>query len=237
MGKLDGRVAIVTGGSSGIGAGTARHLRDEGAQVCITDVKAPADDAGFLFCDHDVSSADAWRRVHDQVLAAFGRVDILVNNAGVFHPGMIADIPLEVWDHTLAVNQTGVLLGMRTFADALEASCHGSIINLSSYAGMQGYGTSIAYQATKWAIRGMTRFAAHEFAGRGIRVNAVVPGFIDTPMMAAGGPKLRQSVIRRTPLARLGDVTDIAHAIAYLASDDSTFVTGTEIILDGGMLA
>jgi 3alpha(or 20beta)-hydroxysteroid dehydrogenase len=237
MGKLEGRVAVVTGGSSGIGAGTARHLRDEGARVCVTDLRAPADDDGLLFLEHDVSSADAWLRVRDRVLAELGQVDVLVNNAGIFLPGMIADIPLETWDRTLAVNQTGVLLGMRTFADALESSGHGSIVNMSSYAGMQGYGTSVAYQAAKWAVRGLTRFAAHEFAPRGIRVNAVVPGFIDTPMLAAGGQKLRETVVRRTPLGRLGDVTDIAHAIAYLASDESAFVTGTELVLDGGMLA
>ncbi|GAA1280888.1 oxidoreductase [Planotetraspora silvatica] len=237
MGKLDGRVAVVTGGSSGIGAGAARHLRDEGAQVCITDVNAPDDGGGLMFLDHDVSSADAWRRVHDRVVAEFGRVDVLVNNAGIFLPGMIADISLEVWNRTLAVNQTGILLGMQTFADVLEESGRGSIVNMSSYAGMQGHGTSVGYQAAKWAVRGMTRFAAREFAPRGIRVNAVVPGFVDTPMMAAGGKELRDTVVRRTPLGRLGDVTDIAYAISYLSGDESAFVTGTEIVVDGGMLA
>jgi 3alpha(or 20beta)-hydroxysteroid dehydrogenase len=167
--------------------------------VCITDVNAPSDGDGLMFLEHDVSSADAWQRVHDRVLSEFGRVDVLVNNAGIFVPGMIADVPLEAWDRTLAINQTGILLGMRTFADALEASGHGSIVNMSSYAGMQGYGTSVAYQATKWAARGMTRFAAREFAPRGIRVNAVVPGFIDTPMMTAGGQRLRDTVVRRCP--------------------------------------
>ncbi|GAA4562679.1 SDR family NAD(P)-dependent oxidoreductase [Planotetraspora kaengkrachanensis] len=237
MGKLDGRIAVVTGGSSGIGAGTARHLRDEGAEVCVTDVSPPREDGGLMYLEHDVSSADAWLRVRDLVVSEFGRVDVLVNNAGIFLPGMIADISLEVWHRTLAVNQTGILLGMQTFAGALEESGRGSIVNMSSYAGMQGHGTSVAYQAAKWAVRGMTRFAAREFAPRGIRVNAVVPGFIDTPMMAAGGDALRDTVVRRTPLGRLGEVADIAYAIGYLAGDESAFVTGTEIVLDGGMLA
>jgi 3alpha(or 20beta)-hydroxysteroid dehydrogenase len=126
---------------------------------------------------------------------------------------------------------------MQALAGPLAAGGGGSIINLSSYAGMQGQGSSVAYQATKWAVRGMTRFAAREFAARNIRVNAVVPGFIDTPMVQAARQEVRDSAVGRTPLGRLGTVADVAAAITYLASDESAFITGTELIIDGGILA
>ncbi|HEX3792141.1 MAG TPA: SDR family oxidoreductase [Pseudonocardiaceae bacterium] len=235
-GRLAGKVAVVTGGASGIGKGAADLMRAEGAQVCVTDIVLP-DVATPEQITHDVSAEADWQRVHDHVLATFGRVDVLVNSAGIFREGMIADIPLDTWHRMVAVNQTGILLGMRTFADALARDGGGSIINLSSHAGMQGQGSSIAYQATKWAVRGMTRFAAREFAPRDIRVNAIVPGFIDTPMVQAATQRLRESAVRRTPLGRLGDVSDVAAAILYFASDDSGFVTGTELVVDGGILA
>jgi 3alpha(or 20beta)-hydroxysteroid dehydrogenase len=233
---LAGKVAVVTGGASGIGAGAVQAMLAQGAQVCATDIATPAAPQ-YPLLEHDVSRMQDWQRVREHVLGEFGRVDILVNSAGIFREGMTSDISLSTWDRVVAVNQTGILLGMQVFADGLARDGGGSIVNLSSYAGMQGRGTSIAYQATKWAVRGMTRFAAHEFAARAIRVNAIAPGFIDTPMVRSATEQLRDSAVRRTPLRRLGTVADVAAAIVYLASDESAFVTGTEIVIDGGILA
>jgi NAD(P)-dependent dehydrogenase (short-subunit alcohol dehydrogenase family) len=236
--RLDGKVAVISGGASGIGAAAAARLAAAGASVVVGDVVSPntaADDARFVTLD--VTSSDSWRELRETVLSAFGRVDVLINSAGIFRDGMTAEISATVWDRVVAVNQTGTFLGMQTFADSLASDGGGSIVNLSSYAGMQGHGTSIAYSATKWAVRGMTRFAAREFAPRGVRVNAIVPGFIDTPMVQAASQQLRDSAVRRTPLGRLGSVAEVAEAIAFLASDDSAFITGTEIVIDGGILA
>jgi 3alpha(or 20beta)-hydroxysteroid dehydrogenase len=238
MTRLDGKVAIITGGASGIGDGAARLLRDHGAIVCVTDIREPAAaDRELHFLPHDVSSPADWQRVHDHVLGQFGRLDVLVNSAGIFREGLTADVSMPTWNDVIATNQTGTMLGMQTCADSLGRDGGGSIVNLSSYAGMQGRGTSIAYQASKWAVRGMTRFAAREFSGRNIRVNAIAPGFIDTPMVQAADQQLRDSAIRRTPLGRLGSAADVAQAILYLASDASAFITGTELVIDGGIMA
>lgn len=151
MNRLAGKVAVVTGGASGIGAGAAELMAAKGAGVCRTDITVP--DSGPPVLRHDVASAEDWRRVHDHVIETFGRVDVLVNSAGIFLAGMVADVTVETWDRVVAVNQAGTLLGMQTFADALGRDGGGSIVNLSSYAGMRGHGTSVAYQATKFAIR------------------------------------------------------------------------------------
>lgn len=233
---MSGKVAVITGGASGIGAGTAETMRAEGGEVCVTDISASDDPASDVL-HHDVSSRSDWQRVHDHVLERYGRVDALVNCAGIFAEGMVKDVTVETWDRIVAVNQTGTLLGMQAFAKALGQDGGGAIINLSSYAGMQGHGTSVAYQATKWAIRGMTRFAARELATSNVRVNAIVPGFIDTPMVQSATQQLRDSAVHRTPLGRLGGIDEVARAIVYLASDESSFITGTEIVIDGGLIA
>jgi 3alpha(or 20beta)-hydroxysteroid dehydrogenase len=237
MTGMAGKVVLVTGGASGIGAAAAERLRQSGARVCVSDLKAPAHETADMFVEHNVTSAEAWRLTHLAVLREFGRLDGLVNSAGIFRPGMIAEIAPDTWQEVIATNQTAVLLGMQTCADSLAEDGGGSIVNLSSHAGMQGQGTSVAYQAAKWAVRGMTRFAAREFASRGIRVNALVPGFIDTPMTRSAPPAQLDSLVRRIPISRLGTAAEAADAIHYLLSDESSYITGVELVIDGGLLA
>jgi NAD(P)-dependent dehydrogenase (short-subunit alcohol dehydrogenase family) len=234
---MDGKVILVTGGASGIGAAAVTRFREVGATVFVSDVRDPEDLSADLFVEHDVASPEGWDHVLTRIRERSGRLDGLVNSAGIFRAGMIADIELDTWHQLLAVNQTGILLGMRACIELLSEDGGGSIVNLSSYAGMQGHGTSVAYQATKWAVRGMTRFAAREFASRGVRVNALAPGFIDTPMVRAGPPELIESINARVPLRRLGTAAETAEAIRFLISDESAYITGVELPIDGGLLA
>jgi 3alpha(or 20beta)-hydroxysteroid dehydrogenase len=237
MSRMEGKVVLVTGGASGIGAAAAHRLHESGARVCVSDIRAPDERATSMFVEHDVASADSWSAVVSTVQREFGRLDGLVNSAGIFRGGLIVDTSLETWEEVIGVNQTGILLGMQFCIDLLAGEDGGSIVNLSSYAGMQGHGTSIAYQAAKWAVRGMTRFAAREFAPRGVRVNALAPGFIDTPMVRAAPAEQVEFMRSRVPLRRLGTATEAAEAIQYLLSDESSYVTGVELPVDGGLLA
>ena len=249
MDRLNGRVALVTGAAGGIGAATARRLADEGAAVLATDVQ---DEAGALVAEEitkagrrccyrhlDVTSPPEWAAAVAAAVADFGGLDILVNNAGVADGGAIEDCTLDTWNQTIAIDQTGVFLGMKTAAAALAASGHGSVINISSiYGTIGGFGTSPAYHAAKGAVRTMTKNIALHWAGRGIRVNSVHPGFIDTAILGgAKGTPAEQAIVDRTPMGRLGQPAEVAAGIAYLASDDASFVTGLELYIDGGYLA
>ena len=237
MTDLEGRTVLITGGASGIGAAAAIRLREVGARVFISDVREPHVGSSDAFIHHDVTSTDSWRIVVSQILDDSGRLDGLVNSAGIFRPGMTADTPLDTWNQVVGVNQTGIFLGMQACVDALAENGGGAIVNLTSYAGMQGHGTSIAYQATKWAVRGMTRFAAREFAPRSVRVNALVPGFIDTPMVRAAPDAQLEAIRSRVPMLRFGEPREAADAIHYLISDQSSYLTGAELVIDGGLLA
>jgi NAD(P)-dependent dehydrogenase (short-subunit alcohol dehydrogenase family) len=249
MDRLTGRVALVTGAASGIGAATARRLASEGAAVLVTDVQ---DEAGAAVAGEisqaggrsayrhlDVTSPEEWAAAVAAAVAEFGGLDILVNNAGVADGGSIEDATLESWNRTIAIDQTGVFLGMKSAAAALAESGHGSVINISSiYGTIGGFGTSPAYHAAKGAVRTLTKNVALHWAPRGVRVNSVHPGFVDTPILGgAKGTAAEQAIVERTPLGRLGQPAEIAAGVAYLASDDASFVTGLELYIDGGYIA
>ena len=247
--RLAGRVALVTGAASGIGAATALRLASEGAAVLVTDVH---DDAGALvvkqiiagggraaYAHLDVTSQDDWEAAVAGAVREFGGLDILVNNAGMVDLAGIEETSLASWDHTIRIDQTGVFLGMKTAAAALAASGHGSVVNISSIFGASGgFGTSPAYHAAKGAVRTLTKNIALHWADRGVRVNSVHPGFIDTPILdpakAASGDRV---MISLTPLGRLGHPSEVAAGVANLASDDASFVTGIELYIDGGYMA
>ncbi|HEY7693740.1 MAG TPA: glucose 1-dehydrogenase [Gaiellaceae bacterium] len=249
MKRLQGRVALITGAASGIGRATADRLADEGATVVVTDVQDAAGEAAAaelrdaggesLFLHLDVADEAGWRTAVERVLAELGRVDILVNNAGMGDLATIEETSLADWGRTVAIDQTGVFLGMKICADALKASGHGSVINISSIFGTSGgFGTSPAYHAAKGAVRTLTKNVAVHWATEGVRVNSIHPGFIRTPILdQAEGTEVWEAMTAMTPMGRLGEPQEIAAAVAYLASDDASFVTGLELYVDGGYIA
>ena len=248
-GRLDGRVALVTGAGSGIGRATALRLAQEGASVVVTDINDGAGEAVAgeiaaaggtgLFLHHDVASEADWTAVLARTEQELGRLDVLVNNAGMGDLETIEQTTLESYQRTIAIDQTGVFLGMRTAAALLAASGHGSVVNISSIFGTSGgFGTSPAYHAAKGAVRTLTKNVALHWAATGVRVNSIHPGFIDTPILdEAKGTEFEQAMIGLTPMGRLGRPEEIAAGVAYLASDDASFVTGSELYIDGGFIA
>jgi 3alpha(or 20beta)-hydroxysteroid dehydrogenase len=245
MGKLDGRVALISGGARGQGAAEGTLFAAEGAAVVLTDVldeegKKTAAACGGMYLHHDVTSEREWAQVVEAVMQRHGRLDILVNNAGIFMSGRIADMALADYLRVIQVNQVGVFLGMKAVSGPMMAARSGSIINISSIAGLRGGGGAVAYTASKWAVRGMTKSAAREFAPYGIRVNSIHPGLIETAMLHqlpgidAGGLEERLNAI---PLRRIAEADEVAKLALFLASDDSSSSTGSEFIIDGGMTA
>ena len=249
MRRLEGRVALVTGSASGIGRATVERLSAEGAAVVVTDVQDEAGehaaatirDAGgdALYVHLDVTDESSWRSAVERVLADRGRLDILVNNAGLGDLAPIEETTLADWERTISIDQTGVFLGMKICGDALKASGHGSVINISSIFGTSGgFGTSPAYHAAKGAVRTLTKNVALHWATEGVRVNSVHPGFIRTPILdQAKGTEIWDAMTASTPMGRLGEPEEIAAAVAYLASDDASFITGLELYVDGGYIA
>ena len=248
-GRLDGRIALVTGAASGIGKATSQRLASEGAAVVVTDLQDEAgeavasgirDEGGrAIFVHHDVSSQADWEAALDTTKAEFGRLDILVNNAGIGDTAPIEETELEEYEKTIAVDQTGVFLGMKLAAPLLIESGNASVINISSIFGTTGgFGASPAYHAAKGAITTLSKNAALHWAVEGIRVNSIHPGFIDTPLLdQAKGTPFEELMVSTTPMGRLGRPEEVAAAIAYLAGDDASFVTGTELYVDGGYTA
>ncbi len=243
MNRLDGRIALITGGARGQGAAEAELFLEAGAKVIITDVDEAlgAEVAGRLgsgctFIPQDVSSEGDWDRVVGGTIDLHGRVDVLVNNAGLFRLKGLVETSLDLWHRLVAVNQTGVFLGMRRIAPVMKAQGAGSIINLSSIAGLASAPRAHAYSATKWAVRGMTKSAAVELAPFGVRVNSVHPGLIDTRMMDEMG-STRHRLDGRVPLGRMGTVDEVAQMVLFLASDDSSHCSGHEFVVDGAMKA
>lgn len=244
MGRLDGKVALVTGAAlnRGQGACEARLFAAEGATVVLTDVRPEAgretaarigERAAYL--DLDVTDAAAWEAVVGEVLERHGRIDALVNNAGVWHTGGLLDTSPEDYRRVVEINQTGVFLGMRAVAPAMKAQGGGSIVNISSAAGLRGDPNIHAYVASKWAVRGMTKAAALELAPFGIRVNSVHPGLIQTPMSATEFEPGKPDPGRNVPMGRVGQPEEVAELVAYLVADASAYVTGAEVAIDGAV--
>lgn len=253
MDRLAGKVALVTGAASGLGAEAARRLAAAGAAVMLTDLDAAGAEAGALaimaaggraaFHDHDVAQETDWAAVVAETVAAFGRIDVLVNSAGIGVGAPLLEETLEGWRRTLAINLDGVFLGMRAAGAVMVAQGSGSIINLSSILGKVGMTGVGAYCASKGGVTLLSKAAAVEWATLGIRVNSVHPGFIDTPMVASAiaasedGNAMRDGIIAAHPIGRLGRAAEIADAIVFLASDESSFMTGAEMVIDGGYTA
>ena len=238
---LAGRTALVTGGARGIGAAIVRRLHDDGANVAITDVladegRALAASLGerATFFEHDVASDQAWAQAMAAAVSTFGALHILVNNAGVYQPGSIVEAELAGVERQIRINQLGTFLGMRHAHGPMRAAGGGCIVNISSIAGLLGFPGAAAYVGTKWAVRGMTKTAAVEFAPDRIRVNSVHPGFIETPMLDHNTAEENRAGVEATPLKRMGQPDEIAAAVAYLVGADAGFVTGAELTVDGG---
>jgi 3alpha(or 20beta)-hydroxysteroid dehydrogenase len=247
MGRLNGKVALITGGAMGLGEANARKFVEEGARVVITDLateqgNALASELGnsALFLPHDVSDLSQWDDVVAKAMQKFGSIDVLVNNAGVAGPyANLLDLPVDDFLKIMAVNVNGVFFGMRSVIPVMLKGGSGSVVNISSVAGYQhrDNSTNGAYTASKFAVRGLTKAASVEFAQFGVRVNSVHPGGVLTPMSKANTP---QDVIDKfaaaLPIRRLGEPEEIANLVLFLASDESSYMTGAECVADGGML-
>jgi 3alpha(or 20beta)-hydroxysteroid dehydrogenase len=241
--RLAGRVALVSGGARGIGAAIVERLASEGATVFAGDVlhaetEKLAQRLGPSVIAHrlDVTLTGDWVAVMDAVSARFGRLDILVNNAGIYAPASLEAETEAGFRRLFDINQFAVFWGMKSAVPLMGAQ-GGSIINLSSIGGHVGYNGTFGYAATKWAVRGMTRSAARELAPKKIRVNSVSPGVIDTAMFYENDPELAGQFLATVPAGKLGRPQDIASAVAFLASDEAAYISGTDIMVDGAILA
>ena len=238
MKQLENKVAIVTGANQGIGLAIVRQFVNQGAIVYALDIKDDADyGEGVSFIRSDVTREENWRESVQQVLHEQGRIDILVNNAGVIAYTPIHEIDLAEWDRLIAVDQTGVLLGMKHVIPQMMQQKHGSIINVSSIWGSVGAANVVAYNAAKGAVVLMTKNAAITYAKDGIRVNSVHPGFIKTPLTDSQDEALNKIVIDATPLGRGGEPDEVATGVVFLAGDHASYITGSELVIDGGYTA
>jgi 3alpha(or 20beta)-hydroxysteroid dehydrogenase len=245
MGRLDGKVALITGGARGQGADEARLFAAEGASVVLTDVlddegkqTASGIGAAATFHHHDVTSEAEWTSVVDAALAEHGQLDVLVNNAGILQISPLVLTSEADYRRVIDVNQIGPFLGMKAVVPHMVERQRGSIINISSVAGLGAAPGMIAYGASKWALRGMTKSVALEVAAFGVRVNSIHPGIIDTPMLEEFEHwGIMPQVMERVPVGRKAAAGEVANLVLYLASDESAYSTGSEFVVDGGMTA
>ena len=247
MGRVSGKVAIVTGAKRGLGQAFAHLLAREGAKVVATDIDfdgaamAKQREQDTLLLCQDVRSEERWLSLIEETETEFGPVSILVNNAGVTSPktgGSIQNTSLEDFNRIVSINQTGVFLGMKTVLSSMRRAGGGSIINISSVSGLIGKEHTIAYTASKFAVRGMSKVAAIEYGPHNIRVNSIHPGPIDTQMLYAPDGSMRpviKKIMETLPAARFGNAEEIAQMVLLLASDEMKFATGAEFVIDGGM--
>jgi 3alpha(or 20beta)-hydroxysteroid dehydrogenase len=233
MGRVDGKVIVITGAAGGQGAAEANTLTAEGATDIATDVQDPIEELaqGVTFRRLDVASEESWAE-----LAAFLReehpvVHGLINNAGVTWRERLMDVTVEDWERVMRINVTGCLLGIQAIVPLMSEG--GSIVNVSSRAGVSGY-HAVAYGVSKWAVRGLSRTASMELGGQGIRVNTLLPGYIDTPMSSSAPDWFREASLEEIPLARLGTVDDITPLMTFLMADESSYISGAEFHVDGG---
>jgi NAD(P)-dependent dehydrogenase (short-subunit alcohol dehydrogenase family) len=239
--RVEGKIAIVTGASVGIGRAISELLAAEGATVYACNRTAPEQPfthERIHWVSLDASDINGWQRVVGQVVAEQGRVDILVNNAGMigaYEP--LHSIDLDAWDQTVALNLSGTMYGMRTVIPHMQKSGGGSIVNISSIWGVAGIAGAAAYQATKGGVITLSRHAAIAYVGDKIRVNCVNPGITWTPLVERQGDAINAAVVAATPMKRWGEAHETAYAVLYLASDEATYTTGTELDVDGGYLA
>jgi 3alpha(or 20beta)-hydroxysteroid dehydrogenase len=247
MGRLDGKVALITGGARGMGKSHVRHFVAEGARVVFGDV---LDDRGqhvaeglgpdaCRYIHQDVTSETDWAAAVALTVETFGKLDVLVNNAGILKIATIADMPLADFRRILEVNTVGQWLGMKSVIEPMKAAGRGSIVNISSIEGFTGAAGLSAYSASKFAVRGMTKAAARELGQFGIRVNSVHPGAVLTQMMfdQADSGKDGEAFLKAMPLGRFAEAVEISRLVAYLASDESSYSTGAEFLADGGILS
>lgn len=243
-GRVAGKVAIVTGAAQGMGASHARALAAEGASVVIADlledqgmalaagICAEHGEGRALFVRLDVTAEESWRQALAVTLSAYGCLDVLVNNAGIFTRGSVVDATVADWRRTIDIDLTGNFIGMHVCVESLKASGNASIINISSIAGLTGFKNRAAYSAAKWGVQGLTKTSALDLGEFGVRVNSVHPGSVRTPLTAG-----LERGFGQIPLGRDADPAEISQLIVYLASDESRFVTGASIAIDGGETA
>jgi cyclopentanol dehydrogenase len=247
MGRLDGKVALITGAARGQGETEARLFVREGARVVLTDVLV---DAGqrvadsirasggeAMFLQLDVNNPDEWHEVVRHAVQTYNRLDILVNNAGIAQRDGLAGTSVEDWDRVMDINARGVFLGMKYAIPAMLQSGGGSVINISSTSGIVGFPGGTAYHSAKGAVRLLTKVTAAEYARQGIRVNSIHPGIVETPMTDNMAPERARLLLDRTPMGRKGTPLEIAYGALFLASDEASFMTGAELVIDGGMTA
>ena len=245
--RLEGKAALITGAARGMGAVEARLFAEEGARVCITDVleeQGRQVAAGItrsggeaFFSKLDITSEEEWGRAVDEVVSRFGKLDILINNAAINHVGTVEETTADDWDRVMEVNAKGAFLGTKAAIPAMRRAGGGSIINISSGAGLVGTWGSAAYNASKAAVHILTKSTAIQYARDGIRANVVHPGAVDTSMLAESSSLLGDGDVFARPMGRMGTPEEVAYGVLYLASDESTYTTGAHLSIDGGMLA
>jgi 3alpha(or 20beta)-hydroxysteroid dehydrogenase len=237
--RLQGKVVLVTGAASGIGHAVAELFATEGAIVFASDIASPklAYSNGIEALKLDVTREEDWEAAVDTIIEKNGRLDVLINNAGIIAYEPLHELEMNAWMTMIAVDQTGVFLGMREAIRVMRRQKSGSIVNISSIWGSAAVAGAHSYHAAKGAVRNMSKNAAMTYVADGIRVNSVHPGFIHTPLTDAQAPELNQVVIASTPMKRGGESIEVAYGCLYLASDESSYVTGAELAIDGGYLA